>query len=127
MIAHLVRVVQAQFRERKKGRDRSPRWNDVRDAFLKAQGGVCAACGQKKWGQVHHVSPFHLHPELELEPTNLIVLCMGTHECHLRIGHGDDFKAYNPHVRALAERYREAHATERRVIVQEARVGRVLT
>jgi 5-methylcytosine-specific restriction endonuclease McrA len=46
--------------------------------------------------QVHHKKPFHLHPELELDPANLVTLCMtSSNECHLRIGHSGDFKAYN--------------------------------
>ncbi len=51
---------------------------------------------------VHHMKPFHLDPPLELDPTNLISLCMGKFECHIRIGHGDDFKAYNPSVQVDA-------------------------
>jgi hypothetical protein len=42
--------------------------------------------------------PFHLDPQLELDQTNLITLCMGTKECHLVIGHGGDFHHYNPNV-----------------------------
>jgi hypothetical protein len=62
--------------------------------------------------QVHHVRPFHLRPELELDPDNLISLCMaeGRH-CHLAVGHGGDFKAYNLHVRTFAENARLGHWT----------------
>jgi hypothetical protein len=45
----------------------------------------------------HHKKPYHLHPELELDPNNLITLCM-ENLCHIDIGHGDSFKAYNPNV-----------------------------
>jgi 5-methylcytosine-specific restriction endonuclease McrA len=48
---------------------------------------------------VHHKKPFHLFPQLELEPTNLITLCMESgKDCHIKLGHGDNFKAYNPNV-----------------------------
>ena len=48
---------------------------------------------------MHHVIPFHLDPAKELDRTNLIVLCMAyPQECHLQIGHGGYFKAYNPNV-----------------------------
>jgi hypothetical protein len=43
---------------------------------------------------------------LELDKGNLIGLCMGEFECHIRIGHGDDFKAFNPDVRLDAETVR---------------------
>ena len=46
--------------------------------------------------------PFHLDPALELDPTNLITLCMDEKECHLHIGHGGSFKQYNPEVRRMA-------------------------
>jgi len=46
--------------------------------------------------------PFHLDPAKELDPTNLITLCMSKKECHLYIGHGGSFKQYNPNVRSDA-------------------------
>jgi 5-methylcytosine-specific restriction endonuclease McrA len=75
---------------------RSPHWPAVEHAHLKEQP-VCACCGSDKKLNVHHKKPFHLFPELELEPTNLITLCMDK-ECHLLLGHGDNFKDYNPNV-----------------------------
>ena len=49
---------------------------------------------------MHHVKPFHLDPALELDPGNLIALCMKRDSwCHLYLGHGDDFRAYNAKVR----------------------------
>lgn len=75
---------------------RSPKWPEVEQAHLKIQP-VCACCGSDKKLNVHHKKPFHLYPELELEPTNLITLCMDK-ECHLLLGHGDNFKDYNPNV-----------------------------
>jgi hypothetical protein len=49
------------------------------------------------------MQPFHLKPELELDLKNLIVLCMGPNECHLLLGHGDNFKKYNPYIAADAK------------------------
>lgn len=100
--SHTVNVVNSLFREHGKATDRSPHWPSVEHKFKKTQP-VCEACGSTKLIQVHHVKPFHLHPELELDPSNLISLCMGPNECHLRIGHGDDFKSYNPNVREDAD------------------------
>ncbi len=77
---------------------RNPRWKTVRDAVLK-QCPACAACGDKRLLNVHHKKPFHLFPDLELEPANLIVLCeVPSHSCHFALGHCFDWRAYNPFV-----------------------------
>jgi hypothetical protein len=77
---------------------RSEHWPKVRKAFL--AGKVCAVCGGKKKLEAHHMKPFHLVPELELDPTNLIALCEGNPDinCHLAIGHNFNFKGFNPDV-----------------------------
>jgi hypothetical protein len=80
---------------------RSPKWPAVERAHLEKQP-RCAACDSTKQLNVHHKLPFHLHPELELDPNNLITLCMDN-ECHIEIGHGGNFKAYNPEVTVQAE------------------------
>lgn len=63
---------------------------------------ACMACGHRGRGlQVHHIKPFHLHPNLELDPNNLITLCeIKGREHHLLLGHLDDWESYNPNVRA---------------------------
>lgn len=77
---------------------RSLRWPALEKKFKK-ENPKCAACGSRKKLNVHHKKPFHLYPELELDPTNLITLCMDpTTECHIKLGHGGNFKAYNPTV-----------------------------
>jgi len=76
---------------------RSGEWPTVRKHFL-ATNPKCAACGGTSHLQVHHKMPFHDDPSLELHPDNLISLCMGDNECHLKIGHGGSFKQYNPNV-----------------------------
>jgi hypothetical protein len=75
--------------------------------------------------QVHHVKPFHLLPELELDESNLISLCMGPNECHLFIGHGDSFRCYNPNVREDAEKFMKASFDDRKKIIGEARKARL--
>lgn len=96
---YIYRLTSSLFREREKAR--SQHWQSVRDAFLKAHP-TCAACGGRSLLQVHHVEPFHLHPELELDPGNLITLCMSTLECHENLGHGGNWRARVPAVRELA-------------------------
>jgi len=75
---------------------RSSHWPKVEHEFLELNP-VCECCGSSKKLNVHHKKPFHLFPELELEPSNLITLCMDK-KCHILLGHGDNFKAYNPNV-----------------------------
>ncbi len=75
------------------GVKRSPRWSTVRDGFL--VGKTCAACGGKRKLAVHHRKPFHLHPELELDLRNLIVLCGSPTACHFVFGHLGSWRSFN--------------------------------
>jgi len=85
------------------GMERSPHWPTVQHKHLK-KFPACAACGGNTNLNVHHKQPFHLYPDLELEPTNLITLCMdGDKDCHIKLGHGGNFKAYNPNVEVHVE------------------------
>lgn len=79
---------------------RSSHWPAVRKAHLEKHP-ACEVCGHSgERVNVHHIRPFHLHPELELEPTNLITLCEDEHfvNCHLFIGHLGNFSGWNPGV-----------------------------
>lgn len=77
---------------------RSPGWRKVRADHLKRQP-LCAVCGTSSGLEVHHIRPFHLYPERELDPTNLITLCEKTGGgCHLRFGHLWCFRSFNPTV-----------------------------
>lgn len=95
-------------KERLGGSKRSPEWPKARAAHLKVQP-TCQVCGGTSKLNVHHIRPFHLHPELELDPNNLITLCTGnkTINCHLRFGHWDNFRTkYNPHIIEDASKWR---------------------
>ena len=96
-LKHVVNVVRAKANDLRLASKRSPKWHSLEEKVLAAQP-TCVACGGTTQRQVHHIIPFHLKPELELEPTNLIVLCMAEWDCHLRIGHGSSFKTFNPRV-----------------------------
>jgi 5-methylcytosine-specific restriction enzyme A len=77
---------------------RSPLWSALEKKFL-IDHPFCSVCGTNKRLQVHHKVPFHLKPELELDPKNLMTLCMTMERaCHLKIGHGNSFRAYYPKV-----------------------------
>ncbi len=101
LVKHVLRVANSIVRERIKGATRSPKWSKVRKAVIKAHP-YCSVCKSTTLLQVHHLIPFHLRPELELDTKNLIVLCMGLNECHLLLGHGNNFKKYNPYIAADA-------------------------
>jgi len=76
---------------------RSGHWAAVRKRHLDAHS-ECAVCGGGERLEVHHIRPFHLHPDLELEPTNLVTLCEAGHDginCHLFFGHLGNFKSFN--------------------------------
>lgn len=76
---------------------RSPKWPTVRRAWLQNHP-TCAACGSKKALEVHHIKAFHEHPELELDPQNLMSLCDGSNSCHRTWGHLYNWKLTNPSV-----------------------------
>lgn len=79
---------------------RSGHWPKVRAEHLAKQP-ACVVCGHDgERVNVHHIRPFHLHPELELDPNNLITLCEDENfvNCHLFIGHLGNFKGWNPMV-----------------------------
>lgn len=79
------------------GVQRSPDWRKVRAKHLE-DNPKCVVCGGTKKVQVHHVMPFHLHPELELEPDNLVSLCVAKKygiNCHLLAGHRGSYRREN--------------------------------
>ena len=97
-ITHGINLVRHALRDVGVSAKRSSHWPTVEKHFREGHP-TCEACGSSKNLNVHHCKPFHLDPALELDPANLITLCMDTKECHLHIGHGGSFKQYNPNVR----------------------------
>jgi 5-methylcytosine-specific restriction enzyme A len=80
------------------GRPRSPLWSKLRIRFIMASP-FCAACGSREMLTAHHIKPFHLFPELELDPANLIVLCeRKSLNCHLLFGHLMLWESFNSSV-----------------------------
>ena len=75
---------------------RSPNWQTLRDTHLELNN-ICAWCGSNRDLEVHHIKPFHLYPELELEPRNLVTLCESIgRNCHLERGHLGSWRKFNP-------------------------------
>ena len=107
------------------GMERSPKWPGVQKLHLKFHP-ICEACGSSKNLNVHHKKPFHLFPEHELDMNNLITLCMDVEkECHIKIGHGDNFKDYNPDVEVDSEKVR-ADISLFESIAEEAKKKRLI-
>ena len=123
-IRHKARVFLSTLREKRKEHQRSSEWRHVRDKFLK-ENPACAACGSSKKLQVHHMMPFHIHPELELDEKNLITLCMDDNECHLIIGHGDSWRSYNPHVKEDSIKFSKADEPHREFLIEEVKSRRI--
>jgi len=82
---------------------RSPKWGSVRAAYLKEHP-VCEVTGTAKALEVHHIKPFHLHPELELEPSNLMTLTR-KYNTHYLMGHLLNWKSWNAKVSEDALRW----------------------
>ncbi len=78
---------------------RSGQWPAIRKQFLK-DNIACAVCGTKgsflKPNEVHHIKPFNLRPELELEENNLITLCR---DHHFFIAHLMSWSSWNENVK----------------------------
>ena len=73
---------------------RSSGWSKVRKEHIKKHP-TCAGCGRKDGLEVHHIKDFSEHPELELDPDNLITLCDKAMRCHLTFGHLGNWKSIN--------------------------------
>lgn len=94
VIKHIIDAAQGKHPITAK---RSNKWPEVRKKHLESNP-ACAVCSGTEKLEVHHKRPFHLHPDLELEPTNLITLCeanKGGVNCHLHFGHLGNFKSFN--------------------------------
>jgi 5-methylcytosine-specific restriction endonuclease McrA len=84
---------------------RAKGWRKVAKNHLREEP-VCQWCGSKTGLEVHHIRPFQLFPELELDPTNLITLCDSMivgFRCHLRHGHLSDYARWNPLIRKICD------------------------
>jgi hypothetical protein len=81
---------------------RSSSWRSVRNLFLK-ENSVCSACGSIRNLQVHHIVPFNVDKNKELDLTNLITLCR---TCHFVFGHLMTWNSWNIDVVEDCKAYR---------------------
>lgn len=80
-----------------KGAKRSSKWRKIRATHI-AKYPYCAICGRKSKVEVHHKVPFHIAPDMELDPKNLTTLCENKKNgisCHLLVGHLGNFTRVN--------------------------------
>ncbi len=106
IIKHLIGAAQGKH---PLGTARSGHWPTVRKHHLERHP-VCEVCGGSAKLEVHHIRPFHLHPDLELSPANLVTLCEANKDgvnCHLLFGHLGNFKSFNVAVLADAAQWSE--------------------
>lgn len=80
---------------------RSSKWGALRKNMIADK--MCAACMKPDNLELHHITPFRLRPDLELNPINLIVLCK---HCHFTLGHFNNWDRYNPDIVGDAQIYR---------------------
>ena len=80
----------------------SPAWQKVRYEALKRSNGCCELCGDsKRTGaiiQVDHIKPRSKFPQLELEPSNLQVLCR---PCNMGKSNRDEVDWREPALRVV--------------------------
>lgn len=82
---------------------RSSKWSWTRKQHLLKEP-RCQWCGGKLDLEVHHIEPFHIKPERELDDNNLLTLCEhGKKDCHLKHGHYGYWKTFNPTIKAECE------------------------
>jgi 5-methylcytosine-specific restriction protein A len=96
LIKHLIDAAQGKHPI---GAARSSRWPTVRKKHLELHP-TCEMCGGSEKLEVHHIRSFVEHPELELEPSNMISLCEANanFNCHRIFGHLNNFQQINPNV-----------------------------
>jgi 5-methylcytosine-specific restriction enzyme A len=78
-------------------RQRSTKWAAIRRKHLRIYP-ACACCGGITNLEVHHLQPYHLYPQLELELSNLLTLCEAGKNgmnCHLLVGHLGSYYSAN--------------------------------
>lgn len=100
----IIKQISSALREVKKTVTRSRGWAAARRKHIMSNP-KCAACSGNRMLQVHHIMPFNEDPALELDLTNLITLCI-YRDCHLEIGHGGNYKYYNPAVVEICKNLR---------------------
>ena len=89
-IQNLLESWQNRESERTLGAARSSGWREFREKHIKD---FCELCLKKGIPlELHHVLPFHLYENLELDHTNVVTGCR---PCHLKFYHLGSFRSFN--------------------------------
>lgn len=89
------------------GVPRSSKWPKIRKQWL-LNHPSCEACGRITNVEVHHIKPYHLFPELELDFSNLMSLCDGDgRNCHFTFGHLYSWSKHNTKAKELVKQFHE--------------------
>lgn len=97
MIETLINIRDSYQGKIPKRTKRSSKWRKVRAAWLETHPRCCVCDGNKKI-EVHHIVPFHVRPDLELDDRNLATVCERKKygiNCHLLIGHLGRYRGAN--------------------------------
>lgn len=108
-IIHNVQPVY-EVAEKEHGKARSGHWATFKKDYELKVPKVCRGCGATEKDcviELHHIRPFHSHPEDELKEDNVVWLCEGPNECHRLIGHSTNFRGINPHVLGDADSFNQ--------------------
>ena len=116
VVGHYINIIKSVYRDIGVPKRRSPFWPRLEKKYL-LNNSKCAFCGCTSNLNVHHKKPFYLYPELELDESNLITLCMGKNECHLKIGHGNNFKYYFSNIDKALIDYNNHQKTLEEIII----------
>ena len=106
MLSYIKDKLQGKVPKKNK---RSSKWRKVRKEYLKNHT-YCIVCGSSTKLEVHHIVPFHIAPEKELDVTNLMTLCENKKygiNCHLLMGHLGNYRRCNENVRDDAAAWRD--------------------
>ena len=94
-LSSILETITPTGRARLQGASRSDQWPAFKKEYALTHLPVCAICGGTAQLNLHHLRPFHVFPELELDPTNVVWLC-NAKLCHIRVGHLSNFSSINP-------------------------------
>lgn len=101
-IQYIISFLQRILNEKEKtlGVARSGHWSTFKKEHEKLVPKVCAGCGKSNVNiELHHIKPFREHPEDECKHNNVVWLCEDDSDaCHFYLGHGKDFRGWNPYV-----------------------------
>lgn len=80
-------------------------WRKTRREFIRLQP-VCQLCGRDDHLAVHHALPWAVAEHLRYDQHNLVTLCTS---CHLRFGHLNNWRDYNPLIFKLVQMVQACH------------------